>query len=221
MCTKQLFPLRPLLILNLLIIQKPNSRASPHNPSPIMLLIPLVHTHISPSTDIQRKTQHTSFLVTGFSINTKCVNCVKLDSTSKSAISAKLFDASTNVDRLGREFASVGWMLDTRLRARRRVCNRGESGKLPRSCISLSVKSMASCGYCTRLSIPFLFSNVNSEWGKGKALTPATPRFSIAGILCPADPKIRYQRSSPQSVVSCSFQHVPRRSSSRSLSGLR
>ncbi len=50
----------------------------------------------------------------------------------------------TSVVRFGIEFASVGWILETRLRARRRECRRGERGKLERAAISLSVKSMAS-----------------------------------------------------------------------------
>jgi hypothetical protein len=50
--------------------------------------------------------------------------------------------------RLGREFASEGWMLEMRLRASNKVCNRGDRGKFPKSWMSLSVKSMASCGYC-------------------------------------------------------------------------
>ena len=46
--------------------------------------------------------------------------------------------------RFGIEFASVDCMLVIRLRARRRVCKRGERGKLERVEMSLSVKSMAS-----------------------------------------------------------------------------
>lgn len=37
-------------------------------------------------------------------------------------------------------------MVETRLRASSSVCIRGDSGKLPRIWMSLSVKSMASCG---------------------------------------------------------------------------
>ena len=37
-------------------------------------------------------------------------------------------------------------MLETRFRARSKVRNRGERGKLPRIWMSLSVKSIASCG---------------------------------------------------------------------------
>ena len=55
--------------------------------------------------------------------------------------------------RLGREVASVDWMLLSLLRARRRVRSRGERGKLERAVMSLSVKSMASWSYI--YSLPF------------------------------------------------------------------
>ena len=48
------------------------------------------------------------------------------------------------VMRLGMELARLGCMLLTRFRAKRRLCNRGERGKLERLVISLSVKSIAS-----------------------------------------------------------------------------
>jgi hypothetical protein len=44
-------------------------------------------------------------------------------------------------------------MLLTRLRARRRVCRRGERGKLERVLMSLSVKSIASWSYTKSISI--------------------------------------------------------------------
>jgi hypothetical protein len=90
---------------------------------------------------------HTSLLVTGLSISTKWVSLGNVDNTSRSASSAMLFDASTKVARLGIDCTRVGCMLEIRFRARRRLCNRGEKGKFPRTCISLSVKSMASSGY--------------------------------------------------------------------------
>lgn len=74
---------------------------------------------------------------------------------------------------------------------------RGESGKLPSTWISLSVKSMASWG-CSGDQISKLHelviwskratSSRTSSRGRTKRrekLTPATPKFSIAGILCP------------------------------------
>ncbi len=94
--------------------------------------------------------------------------------------------------RFGIEFAKEGCMPPILLRANNNVRNRAERGKLPRTWISLSVKSIASWGYHFVISI--IFSNVvkalvrqrNEQLG-GKALTPATPKFSIAGILCPAE----------------------------------
>ena len=82
--------------------------------------------------------------MTGFSNNDRCVSLVKCLSVSRSASSAKLFEVRIRAVRLGIEFASVDWRLLTLLRARRRVCNRGERGKFASEVISLSVKSMAS-----------------------------------------------------------------------------
>lgn len=48
--------------------------------------------------------------------------------------------------RQGSEFARLGWIVEMRLRARRRVRNLGESGKLPSVWMSLSVRSMQSHG---------------------------------------------------------------------------
>ena len=90
------------------------------------------------------KSDHTSFRVTGFSNKLKWVNRVQCLKVSRSASSLKLFDVRINVLRFGIEVASVDWMLFMRLRDKRRVCNRGERGKLERALISLSVKSMAS-----------------------------------------------------------------------------
>ena len=53
-------------------------------------------------------------------------------------------------------------MLEMRLRASNRVCNRGDRGKFPKSWMSLSVKSMASCGYCIDTST----SAFPRNWGK-------------------------------------------------------
>jgi hypothetical protein len=92
----------------------------------------------------------TSFLVTGLSNNTRCVRLRKFPNASRSANSAKLFSVSTSVVRFGIELATEGWMPAILLRARRSVRNRGDSGKFPKVCISLSVKSIASCGYTHR-----------------------------------------------------------------------
>lgn len=85
--------------------------------------------------------------MTGFSSKERCVSLGKFRSGSRSASSAKLLDVRVREVRLGSEFASVDCMLLTLLRARRRVRNRGESGKLERAVMSLSVKSMASWSY--------------------------------------------------------------------------
>ena len=69
-----------------------------------------------------------------------------VDSASRSASSVISLAVSTNVVRFGIEFASDDCMLDIRFRARRSVCNRGDSGKFPNTCMSLSVKSIASSG---------------------------------------------------------------------------
>lgn len=83
-------------------------------------------------------------------------------------------------------------MVEMRLRASRSVCIRGDSGKLPRIWMSLSVKSIASCG-CTGLHALATQARVEGdrsnerhmEVGGGGCLlrTPATPRFSMVGIL--------------------------------------
>lgn len=82
--------------------------------------------------------------MTGFSSSIRCVSLAKWLRGSRSASSAKLLDVRTRVVRFGIDFASVGWMLVARFRARRRVRSRGERGKLDSWAMSLSVKSMAS-----------------------------------------------------------------------------
>ena len=72
----------------------------------------------------------------------------KVLSASRSASSAKLLDVRISVVRFGSEFASVDCMLLRRFRASRRVRKRGESGKLDKAVMSLSVKSMASWSCC-------------------------------------------------------------------------
>lgn len=90
------------------------------------------------------RSYRTSRLVTGFSSRERCVSLGKFRSGSRSASSAKLLDVRIKEVRFGNEFASVDCMLLSLLRARRRVRSRGESGKLERAVMSLSVKSMAS-----------------------------------------------------------------------------
>ena len=50
----------------------------------------------------------TSFLLTGLSVRTRCVNRPNLASTSRSASSAMLLDASTRFRRFGMAFGSAG-----------------------------------------------------------------------------------------------------------------
>lgn len=56
-----------------------------------------------------------------------------------------LFAVRINVVRFGMELARVGLIWFTRFRARSNVRSRGESGKLERTAMSLSVRSIASC----------------------------------------------------------------------------
>jgi len=65
------------------------------------------------------------------------------------------------VVRHGIDSAKLGCMCVIRFLASNNVESRGDSGKFDIEVMSLSVKSMASCG-------------------------PATPKFSMVGILCPA-----------------------------------
>lgn len=81
-------------------------------------------------------------------------------SGSKSANSATVLLVNTNVCRFGIVSARFGAICRTRFLARSSVVSRGDNGKFVMEVISLSVKSIASCG-------------------------PATPRFSIVGILWP------------------------------------
>ena len=95
----------------------------------------------------ERRLVLTSRRVTGFSSKDKCVSLVKFLRASRSASSAKLLDVRIRVVRFGIEAERFGCILLTRLRASRRVFRRGESGKLERAVISLSVKSIASWSY--------------------------------------------------------------------------
>ena len=90
---------------------------------------------------------HTSLLVTGFSNKLKWVSLGNFPSTSRSASSAKLFDVSIRVVRLGRLVGTRGSIVLIRFLASRRVCSRGERGKFERAVMSLSVKSIASWSY--------------------------------------------------------------------------
>ena len=113
--------------------------------------------------------------------------------------------------RFGIEDASVDCMLVMRLRARRRVCRRGERGKLERVLMSLSVKSMASWSYSKNSISPALLPSffLGKKGGGTRERTLATPRFSIAGILWPVVPqKMISMELDLQSVVSVLFSWV-------------
>lgn len=110
--------------------------------------------------NIAQRRKRTSFLVTGFSSNTKCVNLPHLVNPSKSTNSLTLLLASITVVKFGTLSQILRSTPCILFLAHNSVFNRGDSGKFPRTVRSLSVKSMAS-------------------WG------PATPRFSIVGILWP------------------------------------
>lgn len=86
----------------------------------------------------------TSFPATGHPTRLTCVSFMNPCKGSRSASSERLFCVSTSVLRFGMLFDRLGCILAIRLRAHSRVCNRGESGKLERVAMSLSVKSMDS-----------------------------------------------------------------------------
>jgi hypothetical protein len=91
-----------------------------------------------------------------------------------------LFELNTSVVRFGIESAKFGCICVIRFRARSKVESLGDSGKFEREAMSLSVKSMASCG-------------------------PATARFSMVGILCPTWLEEKISMELFQSVVSALF----------------
>lgn len=140
----------------------------------------------------------TSVLATGFSRRTRCVSFVHLVNPSISTSSRTLLFASIKVVRFGISSAILLSTVCIRFRAHNSVFNRGDNGKLPNVVKSLSVKSIASCG-------------------------PATPRFSMVGILWPVTPQKKGCQlcSHIDSSVVSALSDVPRRSSSRSLRGLR
>lgn len=141
---KELHCTFPFGVFDLLVVQEPNARTSPDDPMPVILkpnhlIICLLH--------VPRGGIRTSFLVTGFSSSDKWVSLLNFDNGSKSASSERLFAASAKTCRFGMELARVGWMVEMRFRARRSVFRRSERGKLPSCWMSLSVKSIASCGW--------------------------------------------------------------------------
>lgn len=167
----------------------------------------MLQTQFSPYFKDQRaKEKHTSFLATGLSSRTKCVNRDKPRRLSKSANSVKLFEVKTKLVRWGTDDASVGWICLMRFRARRSVWRRGKKGKFPREVMELSVKSIASWSCCEK-NMSMSLGTSRSKTRKGPP-TFAIPKFSIAGILCPTrlEHTKRYQSSSFQKCSICPFQ---------------
>jgi len=163
----------------------------------------------------------TSFLVTGFSSRDKCTSFLNLPRGSRSPNSERLFAVKVNTVRFGIDFTSVGWITDIRFLASSRVCSRSDNGKFPSCWISLSVKSIASCGYKSR-KVKKNNPSTGSIHKIGVGIrTPATPRFSIAGILWPSRRCICSIQLIDQKCSTCSLGNAPLRSSSRSLMGLR
>ena len=159
----------------------------------------------------------TSRRVTGFSSNDRCVSFVKPLRPSRSASSAKLFEVRTRVVRFGIEVARLAWMLLTRLRASRRVCNRGESGKFERMVTSLSVRSMASWSCVATRQERRIASSGSGE--EGSLLR--RPSFRWRGFCALwSSGSISTELGSKCSIRP--FQlYAPLRSNSRSLRGLR
>lgn len=142
----------------------------------------------------------TSFFVTGFSNRLRCVNAPQPVNPSRSASSLTWLLVKTRVVRFGSCSAIFLSTFCIRLRAHSNVFSLGDRGKLEMVAMSLSVRSMASCG-------------------------PATPRFSMVGILWPVESArgekcvVNYALRSKCSI--CSFPDIPRRSSSRSFRGFK
>ena len=83
--------------------------------------------------------------MTGFSNKLRCVSRWNCLNASRSASSAKLLAVRIKVSSCGIELCKDACIVLTRFRARRSVRRRGERGKLVRTEMSLSVKSIASC----------------------------------------------------------------------------
>ena len=131
----------------------------------------------------------TSFLVTGFSNNDRCVSRKNFPSTSKSASSAKLFDVRTRVARFGIEFGSVDCMELTRFLANNNVCSLGDSGKFPKRVTSLSVKSIASWSYTIPAQPRSFFSRRTSIEEVGKT-NPGNAQIFNRGYFVACKPRL-------------------------------
>jgi hypothetical protein len=117
--------------------------------------------------------------VTGFPNRLKYLSPLTALSGSRSPNSVILLFVRTRVVRFGTDKCKEGEMVDMRLLAKRRVCNRLRRGRLLRETRELSVKSMASCRSYIQIG--------SQKCGASGIMyaTLVTPRFSIAGILYP------------------------------------
>ena len=104
-----------------MVVEKTHAGAAPNDPVSVMLFPHIPHQSSTAHHHLILERLHTSRLVTGFSSRLRCVSFVNFPKTSRSASSAKLFCVRIKAVKLGIEFARVGCMLFTRLRARRRV----------------------------------------------------------------------------------------------------
>lgn len=180
--------------------------------------------------------------MTGLSISTNCSSRGNLPSTSTSASSARLLDASTKFVRPGTAAGRVGWMAATRLRARSRVRIRGDRGKLPRIWMSLSVKSIASWGCFARKKRVAARATqkqsaresqerveIENKKGRGKNVHPRHQGSQWSEFcvlhLPNSNKETRYQLWLFSQMIKCVASvlstNAPRRSSSLSFSGLR
>lgn len=91
---------------------------------------------------------------------------------------------STRVVRCGIELCNVGEIALTLLRARRRVCSRGESGKLLSVVMTLSVKSMQSWSYGHRISMDYSLCKSMDRMTVEKANSLAQHRGFLWRVFC-------------------------------------
>lgn len=82
--------------------------------------------------------------ITGLSRRARCLSFVSDESGSRAGRSAIRLCERLRVIRFGMDREIEGWIVEMRLRARRRVLSFGLRGKLPSVATSLSVRSMHS-----------------------------------------------------------------------------
>lgn len=180
MCAEDLFGFGTFGVLDFLKVQEADLRSEVQEPITVVLY------QVSVPYIILTRSIHTSLLVTGLSTNDKNVNFLNPLSTSRSASSATLFRVRTRVLNAGTFLTTFASILFIRFLAHNKVCSLGLCGKLVRTVMSLSVKSMHS-------------------WSR------AAPRFSMVGILWPVVKReIMYQLALlyDASVAICPFQEI-------------